>query len=146
MTKVLVVYFSGTGNTRAMAEAVADGAKEAGAEAMVKSAEEASVDDLVTADAIAFGSPTYFGYMAGVLKALFDKAWPSRSKMAGKPFAVFTSGGGGQARSLQSIEGVCASFRLQEACPGVAVTGRPTESQKGACRNLGAALAKATGK
>lgn len=142
MPTVLVVYFSGTGNTRAMAEAIGEGAKAAGAEAIVKGVEETSVDDLIAADAIAFGSPTYFGYMAGVLKALFDRAWGSRNKMAGKPFAAFTSGGGGQARALQSIEGICDSFRLRKACPSVAVSGMPTESQKQACRGLGAALVR----
>ncbi len=82
MAKVLVVYYSGTGNTRAMAEAVAEGAKEvAGVEVILKEAEQASVNDLVTVDAVAFGSPTYFSYMAGVLKALFDKAWLSRSEI-----------------------------------------------------------------
>ena len=144
MANVLVVYHSGTGNTRAMAEAVAEGAKEvAGIEVILKKAEETSVNDLVAVDAIAFGSPTYFSYMAGVLKTLFDRAWLSRSEIAGKPFAAFTSGGGGETRSLQSIESICASCRLEKACPGVAVAGMPTESQKGACRNLGAALSRA---
>lgn len=83
MAKVLVVYHSGTGNTRTMAEAVAEGAKEVvGVEIILKEAEEASVNDLVAADAIAFGSPTYFSYMAGVLKALFDKAWLARSEIS----------------------------------------------------------------
>jgi NAD(P)H dehydrogenase (quinone) len=80
MANVLVVYHSGTGNTKAMAEAVAVGAKEAtGVNVIVKEAEQASVNDLIIADAIAFGSPTYFSYMAGALKAIFDKAYLSRS-------------------------------------------------------------------
>ena len=144
MTKVLVVYHSGTGNTKVMAEAVARGAKEvAGVDVILKEAERASVDDLIDADAIAFGSPTYFSYMAGALKALFDKAYSSRSEIAGKPFAAFTSGGGGEARSLQSIESVGVSCRLQKACLGVAVAGMPTESRKEACRNMGVILSKA---
>jgi len=143
MPTVLVVYYSGTGNTRAMAEAVAAGAREARAEAVLKSAGEASVDDLVAADAVAFGSPTYFGYMAGVLKALFDEAWPSRERMVNKPFAAFASGGGGQGKAVRSIEEVGASCRLRKVSPSVAVTGAPTEDQKQACRKLGAALANA---
>jgi flavorubredoxin len=81
--------------------------------------------------------------MAGALKTLFDKAWPSRNEIEGKPFAAFTSGAGSQAKSLQSIENIGASCGLQKACPGVAVSGMPTDSQKEACRSLGAALAKA---
>jgi len=144
MTRALVVYYSGTGNTRAMAQAVAEGAKTvADVEVILKEAEQASVNDLVDADAIAFGSPTYFSYMAGVLKTLFDKAWLSRSEIEGKPFAAFTSGAGSQARSLQSIENIGTSCGLQKACPGVAVAGMPTESQNETCRSLGAALGKA---
>jgi NAD(P)H dehydrogenase (quinone) len=94
MAKVLVVYHSGTGNTKAMAQAVGDGVKEvAGVEALLKEADKASVSDLVNADALAFGSPTYFSYMAGVVKAIFDKAYLSRSQLRGKPFAAFASGG-----------------------------------------------------
>jgi NAD(P)H dehydrogenase (quinone) len=144
MSRALVVYHSGTGNTRAMAQAVAEGVKTvAGVEVILKEAEQVSVNDLVDADAIAFGSPTYFSYMAGTLKTLFDKAWPSRNEIEGKPFVAFTSGAGSQAKSLQSIESVGSSCGLQKACSGVAVAGMPTDSQKEACRSLGAALAKA---
>ena len=89
MANILVVYYSGTGNTRAMAEAVVEGANQvAGIEVILKEAEQTSVNDLVNADALAFGSPTYFSYMAGVLKAIFDKAYLSRSQIRGKPFAA----------------------------------------------------------
>ncbi len=144
MARVLVVYYSATGNTEAMAEAVAEGAKEVtGTEVIMKKAEEALVNDIIAADAIAFGSPTYFSYMAGVLKTLFDRAYLSRSQITGKPFAAFASGGGGQERALESIERIGASCRLQKACPGVAMGGMPTQSQKQACKSLGTALARA---
>ena len=115
MANILVVYYSGTGNTKAMAQTVAEGVKEvAGVEAVLKEAEQVSVSDLVNADALAFGSPTYFSYMAGVLKAIFDKAYLSRSQIRGKPFAAFASGGGGQVKSLQSIESIAASCGAAE--------------------------------
>ena len=147
MAKVLVVYYSGTGNTKAMAEAVAEGVKEvAGVEVMVKEAEQVAVSDLVNADAMAFGSPTYFSYMAGAVKAIFDKAYPSRSQLRGKPFAAFASGGGGEVHSVQSIESVAASCGLRKACEGIAVGGMPTESESQDCRKLGTTLASATKK
>jgi len=147
MARVLVIYHSGTGNTKAMAQAVVEGVKEvAGVEAVLKEAEQASVSDLLSADALAFGSPTYFSYMAGVLKAIFDKAYASRSQMRGKPFAAFASGGGGQMKSLQSIESIAASCGLQKVCEGLAVGGMPTESERRDCRKLGAALARAARK
>jgi NAD(P)H dehydrogenase (quinone) len=147
MAKVLVVYHSGTGNTKAMGQAVAEGAKEvAGVEVLLKEAEQVSVSDLVDADALAFGSPTYFSYMAGVVKAIFDKAYLSRSQLRGKPFAAFASGGGGEMNSVQSIESIAASCGLRKVCEGIAVGGMPTEGESQECRKLGATIARASKK
>jgi NAD(P)H dehydrogenase (quinone) len=147
MAKVLVVYHSGTGNTKAMAQAVAEGVKEVtGVEVLLKEAEQVSVNDLVNADALAFGSPTYFSYMAGVVKAIFDKAYLSRSQLRGKPFAAFASGGGGEVDSVQSIESIATSCGLRKVCEGVAVGGMPTEGESQECRKLGATLARASKK
>ena len=57
MSKVLVVYFSQTGNTEAMAKAVADGVEAAGKEAQLVEAENASAADLEAARVFALGSP-----------------------------------------------------------------------------------------
>jgi NAD(P)H dehydrogenase (quinone) len=142
MSEVLVVYHSGTGNTKAMAEAVADGVIEvSGVGALLKKANEVTIADLVKADALAFGSPTYFSYMAGAVKVIFDEAYPSRNQIRGKPFAAFASGGGGEVNAVQSIERVAASCGLHKVCEGVAVGGMPTEQESQDCRKLGAALA-----
>jgi len=147
MSSVLVVYYSGTGNTKAMARAVADGVKDvSGAEALIKKAGEVTITDLVDADAVAFGSPTYFSYMAGAVKAIFDETYPSRNQIKGKPFAAFASGGGGEVTGLQSIERVAASCGLHKICDGIAVGGMPTDDEKQDCRRLGATLAKAAKK
>jgi NAD(P)H dehydrogenase (quinone) len=147
MAKVLVVYHSGTGNTKAMAQAVAEGVKEVpGVDVALKEADQVSVGDLVNADALAFGSPTYFSYMAGVVKAIFDKAYLSRSQIKGKPFAAFASGGGGEVNSVQSIESIAVSCGLGKVCEGVAIGGMPTESESQDCRKLGATLARASKK
>ena len=58
MSKVAVVYWSGTGNTEAMASAVAEGAKEKGAEVFLLTASEFSADQVGDYDAIAFGCPS----------------------------------------------------------------------------------------
>ena len=55
MSKVAVVYWSGTGNTEMMAQKVAEGAKEAGAEVSVLTCADFSADDVDAYDAIAFG-------------------------------------------------------------------------------------------
>ena len=58
MEQVLIVYWSSTGNTAAMAEMVAEGIKEAGREAVILPAEEASVADVEKYSAIAMGCPS----------------------------------------------------------------------------------------
>ena len=58
MAKVNIIYWSGTGNTAAMAAAIAEGAKKAGAEAELITAETASADDVRDAKAIALGCPS----------------------------------------------------------------------------------------
>ena len=69
MVKILVVYHSQTGNTRKMAEAVARGAASIeGVIVDLKKAEEAGVEDLLSCDGLAVGSPEYFGYMAGMVQ------------------------------------------------------------------------------
>lgn len=57
MSKIAVVYWSGTGNTEQMANAVAEGAKEAGAEVSTLTADQFSAAKVAEFDAIAFGCP-----------------------------------------------------------------------------------------
>ncbi len=74
-TQVLIVYYSMTGNTKEMALAVADGVNAVeGATAVVKSVEEVIKDDLVRADGIILGSPSYYANVAAPMKEFID-AW-----------------------------------------------------------------------
>src|SRR5262245_49441663 len=113
MTKVLVLYYSSYGHVEKMAQAAAEGAREAGAEVTIKrvpelvpadvakksgfkldqSAPIATVDELADYDAVIFGVPTRFGNMASQMKNFLDQAgglW-AQGKLVGKVGAVFTS-------------------------------------------------------
>jgi flavodoxin short chain len=57
MKKVLIAYWSGTGNTEAMAQSVAKGVQDAGGEAVLKTVSAASAELVTAADALAFGCP-----------------------------------------------------------------------------------------
>ena len=76
--KIIVVYYSGYGHTKRMAEAVAEGA---GATLLPVDAEgnlpEGGFDQLAAADAIIFGSPTYMGAASGPFKPLISIVRPS---------------------------------------------------------------------
>jgi flavodoxin len=142
MTRILVAYCSMTGNTKAAAEAVADGARSAGAQVVVKKAADVQPADLRECDAAAFGTYDAFGYMGGELKYMFDRAfYPTQGQLAGKHFAAFvTHGGGGKA--AHSVESVAQALRLKRATNAVLVTGRPEGQAVADLKALGAALVK----
>ena len=106
MATVLVLYFTRTGNTKAMAEFVAAGAEKEGAEVTLEDVEELKSDALLEYDAIIAGSPTYYGGMAGKLKDFFDAGTAHHGKLTGKVGGAFSSSmniGGGNETAVLSI-------------------------------------------
>ena len=142
VAKVLIVYHTQSGNTEAMAKAISEGAKTAGATVVLKKASEAGVDDLLSADVVAIGTPNYFGYMAGMVKDFFDRVWATiREKMANKPYAAFGSKGGGGAQAIESVERICDGLKMAKVVPSVVATRKPTAEVLAECRDLGKRLA-----
>ncbi|HUW60239.1 MAG TPA: flavodoxin domain-containing protein [Candidatus Bathyarchaeia archaeon] len=141
MPKILVVYSSLSGNTKAAAEAVADGARTAGAQVVVKDACEAQPDDLLSCDAVALGSYDAFSYMGGGLKDFFDRTfYPTQGQVMNKPCAVFvTHGGGGKA--VDSIQSIVQTFKMKEVTEPVLIKGRPEGQAVDNLKALGAKLA-----
>jgi len=143
VVEVLVLYYSRSGRTEALANAVAEGVESVeGVSAKVRRVDYATVDDFISCDAVAFGSPNYFGYMAGLMKDFFDKAFSIRERVAGKPSAAFTSGGGASNSALLSLEKMFSSFKLDKVADGVVSQGEPNEESLRACKKLGEVLAK----
>ena len=143
MVEVLVLYYSRSGKTEGLAKSVAEGVSLVpGATASMKRVDYATVNDFISCSAIALGSPNYFGYMAGLMKDFFDKAWGIRDKVIGKPASAFTSGGGSNNSALLSLERLMAAFRLEKVTEGVVSQGAPSPADLEACKKLGEALAK----
>ena len=95
MVKILIVYDSKTGHTEKMAFAVAEGVRQVkGTDVVVKKVGETGNEDLLSADGIIVGSPTYYGQMSQKVKKLFDKSVKIHGKLEGKVGAAFTSSGG----------------------------------------------------
>jgi NAD(P)H dehydrogenase (quinone) len=151
MPKILVVYDSKSGNTETMALAVAKGAEQAGdLEVTVKKAEETKNSDLLAADGIIMGSPTYFGQMSAKLKALIDESVKVHEQLTGKVGGAFTSSGGtasGAETTLLSIvqamliHGMIVQGRADDKHYGVAVTGAPKKRDLAECEKLGKRVA-----
>ncbi len=92
---VLVVYFSRTGHTRTMAEAVAEGARAvAGTRVRLATVAEATIEEVLAADAVVVGSPVYNANVAPEVQS-FINAWPFEgAPLRGKVGAAFVTGGG----------------------------------------------------
>ncbi len=104
--QVLVLYYSKSGNTKKLAEAIAKGVVGAGAEVVLKSTEEVTKDDFANSAGIIAGSPVYFGIMAAQLKKIFDDFVGLRRQMEDKVGAAFASGNhhtGGKETTMFSI-------------------------------------------
>jgi NAD(P)H dehydrogenase (quinone) len=142
--KVLIVYDSRTGNTKKLAEAVAEGVnKVSDVTVEFKKAEDITSDDVVKADGYAVGSPSHFSIMSGKILTLLTDLYSVRHKMTGKPMAVFTTGTGGQVMALENIDRIIGAFNPRWVKPGVAVEGAPREADKIQAATLGENLAKA---
>ena len=140
MSKIAVVYWSGTGNTETMAGAVADGAKAAGAEAVLMTSAEFSTDMMDSYDAVAFGCPAMG---AEVLEE--DEFAPMfeacESKLKGKKIALFGSYGWGDGEWMRNWEETCKADGAVMACEPVICNDAPDDDAVSECNNLGKALA-----
>ncbi|MCR5452367.1 MAG: flavodoxin [Lachnospiraceae bacterium] len=139
MSKVAVVFWSGTGNTEMMANAVADGAKGAGADVSVYGC-EFTADNLKEADAVAFGCPAMG---AEVLEeGEFDPMFTSiEAGLAGKKVALFGSYGWGDGQWMRDWEDRVSSDGGQLVTESVMANNTPDDSALSDCQALGAALA-----
>jgi NAD(P)H dehydrogenase (quinone) len=147
MAKIIIIYDSKTGNTENMALEVARGAEQvSGVEVTVKKAEQATLEDLLNADGIIMGSPTYYGGMSAKLKALLDSSAKIHGKLTGKVGAAFTSSGStstGSETTLLSIlqamlvHGMIVQGRSDEKHYGAAAVGSPKKGALRYCQDLG---------
>jgi NAD(P)H dehydrogenase (quinone) len=147
MAKILIVYDSRTGNTEKMAFAIAEGAKQVeDVEVVLKKVDEAKIEDLLDADGIIVGSPTYYGQMSGKVKTFFDDSVEIHGKLAGKVGAAFTSAGGtasGAETTLLSIlkallvHGMIIQGRADDKHYGAAAVEKPNEEEIEMCKRLG---------
>ncbi|MGD9520011.1 MAG: flavodoxin family protein [Armatimonadota bacterium] len=143
MPKVAVIYYSKTGNTRRMAELVAEGCGQvAGVEVAMVELPGMDLGEAAQVDGFAIGSPEYFSYAAGHVKTFFDEALAYKANISGKPYVAFGTHGGG-ARVLESLERLSQALGLKQVRPGMMCLGAPGPSEEDDVRSLGRALAEA---
>lgn len=139
MSKVAIVYWSGTGNTAAMAAAVAEGVLKRGAEAALFSSAEFSAAQMDDFDAVAFGCPSMGAEQ--LEETEFEPMFAEcESKLRGKKIALFGSYGWGDGEWMRNWEETCILDGAVIACDFVICNGTPDDEAVLACEALGAAL------
>ncbi|HJD20890.1 MAG TPA: flavodoxin [Candidatus Gemmiger faecigallinarum] len=140
MSKIAVVYWSGTGNTEQMAGMVEAGAKEAGAEVSCCTAAEFSSDMVDSFDAIAFGCPSMGSEQ--LEESEFEPMFtPCLAKLGGKKVGLFGSYGWGDGEWMRNWADSCRNAGANVIGEGVICNGAPDENAEAECRALGRSLA-----
>ena len=146
MAKVLILYFSHSGNTAKMADIVAEGVRSSGSEAIVKDVKKADVDELLKPDGIIIGSPTYYGTMAAEVKKFIDESVKHHGKLVGKVGGAFASSGGlagGNETTVLDIvkalliHGMIIPGNVEGDHYGAVAVGAPDKRSAEQCRILG---------
>ena len=139
MRKIAVVYWSGTGNTAAMAHIIADSAKNAGAEVSLLTAAEFSAPMLEDFNAVAFGCPSM-----GVEQLEEEEFEPMfaacEPMLSGRKLALFGSYGWGDGEWMRAWEETCRERGAKLVCDSVICMEEPDDDATAACRALGQAL------
>ncbi|MEE0930715.1 MAG: flavodoxin [Acutalibacteraceae bacterium] len=140
MSKVAVVYWSGTGNTEAMANAVATGAEEKGAEVSIFTPTEFSNDKVAEFDSIAFGCPAMGAEELedSEFEPMFSSCLPT---LSGKKVALFGSYGWGDGEWMRTWEETTINAGVTLATESFICTDFPDDDAITACKELGSALA-----
>lgn len=141
MSKVAVVYWSGTGNTEAMAAAVAAGVTESGAEAVILTPPEVDSATLAAFDAIAFGCPAMGAEVLeeDEFEPMFNAC---KKSLQSKKVALFGSYGWGSGEWMRTWEEDCQNCGINLACESVICNESPNDTAVAACKALGAKLAE----
>jgi NAD(P)H dehydrogenase (quinone) len=152
--QILILYYSKGGNTRKVAERIAEGIESiSGVKSLLKSTQEVKKEDFVDSAGVIAGSPVYFGAMAWDLKRVFDEYVVVRRKMENKVGAAFATSGdpsGGKETTIISIiqclliYGMIVVGDPMEATGhyGVACVGAPDDRTSENARKLGRRVAE----
>lgn len=139
MSKIAIVYWSGTGNTEAMAENVKKGVEEAGASVDVFTAVEFNSSLMDNYDAIAFGCPSMGDEV--LEESEFEPMFTDcTSKLQDKKIALFGSYGWGDGEWMRNWEDTCKECGANLACDSVICCDAPDNNAEVACINLGKSL------
>jgi NAD(P)H dehydrogenase (quinone) len=155
MAKAIVIYYSRSGNTKKMAEIIAEAMNASELPTECKSVSDITADKVFSYDAIVIGSPTYYGQMAGPLKQFIDDLVSRHGQLDGKVGGAFTSsaniGGGNETTVMGIIEAMLISGMIVQGDPqgdhyGPVSIGKPDQRVEKQCTRRGRRIAELTKK
>jgi len=127
MANILVIYYSRTGNTKKVAELITEGIKKQKASVTLKDVKDATPEDLMSADGIIIGSPTYYGGMAAEIKGLLDRSVRLHGKLDGKVGAAFSTSANIAGGNETTVLGILTAMLIH----GFIIQGDPSGSHYG---------------
>lgn len=151
MVKILIVYYSKTGNTEKMAKLIREGVLSEGVDVELKKVGDTTINDLLSSDGIIMGSPTYYGTMVAELKKLIDESVSHHGSLDGKVGAAFSSsanvGGGNETTVLDILKAMLIHGMIVQGDPrgdhyGPVSIDAPDQRSASMCSKLGARTAK----
>jgi NAD(P)H dehydrogenase (quinone) len=152
MTKILVIYYSKSGNTKKMAEYITKGVQKVEkVDVESKAVEETQVEELLNIDGVIIGSPTYYGSMASPVKKFIDDSIKFHGKLEGKVGGAFSSSGnigGGNETTIMDIlrslliHGMIIQGSSKGDHYGPVSIGKPKDRSKHLCIDYGERVAK----
>lgn len=155
MPQILIIYFSKSGNTKEMAEYVWQGVEQTNVKVELKDVKETTVEDLLEADGIIIGSPTYYGLPSAEIKRLLDDSVKFHGRLEGKAGGAFSSaaniGGGNETTIMAILEAMLIHGMIIQGTSkgdhyGPVSIGSPDDRVKKQCIALGKRVAELTTK
>ncbi len=144
---VLILYYSGSGNTKKMAKAIAEAMKSSAINVTVEDVGKFDISSLPNYDSIVLGSPTYFSNMAWQVKRAIDESIVhyGRGKLKGKVAGIFTSAGTSRngkdcLKMLQVALGIHHGMKVVEGI--LRVDGESDKEVEKRCQEYGKRLVK----
>ena len=136
MSKTAIIYWSGTGNTEAMATAVLEGAKEVNSETQLFNVSEITADEAAQYDTLILGCPAMG---AEVLEeSEFEPFFTAlETQLAGKNVALFGSYGWGDGEWMRNWEERITGANAKLICDSIIANDAPDDKAVESCRNLG---------
>ncbi len=150
MAKVLITYYSSSGNTKTMAQKIEATIKKEGVETVLKKVEDVDAGNLISYDGIVIGSPTYYGTMAWQVKKLLDESICHHGNLKGKVGGAFSSaanvGGGNETTVNDILNALLIHGMIIQGEPkgdhyGPVAIGAPDKRSLDCCERLGKNIA-----